>query len=173
MGRQKKEMVIPQEITNPEDDTANTWNHYCKFSQDQQAMKAMDQSQSVEKFKATSTKLKVNQAEKFKIKFYEQLQTVASKSSNEGIVTKQNFASSYGLQHQRRATKGLQLIKICEQLWTAASKASKGRAMKGLQLIVSSYGLQHQKHKKASNERIAANREQLWTAALKTSKGEQ
>ena len=36
--------------------------------------------------------------------------------------------------------------------------------MKGLQLIMSSYGLQHQK---ASNERIAANREQLQTAASK------
>ena len=52
-------------------------------------------------------------------------------------------------------------------------KNIKRRAMKGLQLITSSYGLQHQKHQKASNERIAANREQLWTAALKTSKGEQ
>ena len=38
-----------------------------------------------------------------------------------------------------------------EQLWTAASK---GRVMKGLQLIMSSYGLQHQK---VSNGRIAAN----------------
>ena len=48
-----------------------------------------------------------------------------------------------------------------EQLWTAASK---GWAMKGLQLIASNYELQHQK---VNNERIPANLEQLWTTALK------
>ena len=42
---------------------------------------------------------------------------------------------------KRRAMKGLQLNKIREQLWTAASER---RAMKELQLIASSYGLQHQ-----------------------------
>ena len=41
MDQQKKEMVIPQEIANPEDDC-------CKVSQDQQAMKAADQSQSAD-----------------------------------------------------------------------------------------------------------------------------
>ena len=69
MGLQKKEMVIPQEIINPEDDTDNTWNHYYKVSQDQQAIKTADQNQSVEKFKAISTKFKDNQAEKFKVSF--------------------------------------------------------------------------------------------------------
>ena len=44
----------------------------------------------------------------------------------------QLIASSYGLQHQMLATKGLQLIKIYKKLWTVASK-SKQR--KGLQQI--------------------------------------
>ena len=44
MGRQKKEILIPQKIANLEDDCY-------KVSQDQQAMKATDQSQSAKKFK--------------------------------------------------------------------------------------------------------------------------
>ena len=56
----------PPGIANLEDDTANTWNHYCQVSQDQQAMKVVDQNQSVEKLKAISTKFKGNEAEKFK-----------------------------------------------------------------------------------------------------------
>ena len=79
MGQQKKEMVIPQEIANPKDDIANTQNNYCKVSQDQQAMKAVDQSQSVDKFKVISIKFKVNQTDKLKV----------------------SFASSYGLQLQK------------------------------------------------------------------------
>ena len=39
------------EITNSEEDRANTWNHHYQISQDQQAMNAADQSQSTEKFK--------------------------------------------------------------------------------------------------------------------------
>ena len=48
-------------------------------------------------------------------------------------------------QDQMRATKRLQLIRICKQLRTAASER---RAMKGLKLTARSYGLQHQKGEK-------------------------
>ena len=72
-GSVKEEDSDPSGIANLEDDTANTCNHQYQVSQDQQVMKVADQSQSAEKFKATSIKLKINQAEKFKIKFCEQL----------------------------------------------------------------------------------------------------
>ena len=68
-GSTEEEDGDPPRIANPEDDTANTWNHYCKVSQDQQAMKAVEKSQSAEKFKAISTKFKDNQSEKFKVSF--------------------------------------------------------------------------------------------------------
>ena len=57
------------EITNSEEDRANTWNHHYQVSQDSQSLKATDQSQLVEKFKAISIEFKINQAEQFKVSF--------------------------------------------------------------------------------------------------------
>ena len=42
-------------IVNSKDEIANTWNHHYQVSQDQQAMKVVDQSQLVEKFKKISS----------------------------------------------------------------------------------------------------------------------
>ena len=62
-----------------------------------------------------------------------------------------------------RAMKGLQLIKICEQLWAVVLNASNERvaADQNLRAVMDC------SIRMASNERIAANREQLWTIASK------
>ena len=56
-----------------------------------------------------------------------------------------------------RAIKGLQLIKICEQLWAVALNASNEGVVADQNLrAVMDYNI-----RRASNEKIAANREQL------------
>ena len=59
--------------------------------------------------------------------------------------------------------KGLQLIKICEQLWAVALNASN----EGVAADQNLRAVMDCSIRRASNERIAANREQLWTAASK------
>ena len=58
--------------------------------------------------------------------------------------------------------KGLQLIKICEQLWVVALNASN----EGVAVDQNLRAVMDCSIKRASNERIIANRKQLWTAAL-------
>ena len=97
-------------------------------------MKAADQSQSSEKFQSVSIKNSSTQVSLVV------MDCSIRKASNERIAANREQLWTAALEEQ--ATKGLQLIKICKQLWTAASK-------------------------RVSNERIAANHEQLWTAASK------
>ena len=61
-------------IENSEDDTTNTWNHHYQVSQDQQAMKVANQSQSVEKFKANQQRNSKQSAQTFKVSWQKKIQ---------------------------------------------------------------------------------------------------